>query len=156
MTDELWEEHDEKVLSTIQLSLAPQAIREVLDKTTTAGVWLKLETIYMTKSLANKIRLKERLYTFSMAEGTSIRNHLDELHSIIDLESLDVKIKDEDKAILLVVSLSPSYKNLKETMRYSNNAVISFKDVKANLLSKEKFDLAVRSNDKVEGLSVNG
>ena len=50
-----------------------------------------------------------------MAKGTSIQNHLDEFNSIItDLESLDVKTKDEDKAILLVVSLLPSYKHFKE------------------------------------------
>ena len=64
MTDEQWEELDEKALSTIQLRLATHALREVLDKTTTADLWLRLEALYMTKSLANKIRLKERLYTF--------------------------------------------------------------------------------------------
>ena len=54
----------------------------------------------MTKSLANKIHLKEHLYTFSMAQSTPLRNHLDDINSvIIDLESLDVKLKDEDKAI---------------------------------------------------------
>jgi len=43
-----------------------------------------------------------------MAEGTPIQNHLDDFNSImIDLESTDVEIKDEDKAILLVVSLAP-------------------------------------------------
>jgi len=60
----------------------------------------------MTKSLANKILLKEHLYTFSVAKSTPIQNHLDEFNSIIiELESLDVKIEDEDKAILSVVSL---------------------------------------------------
>jgi len=62
----------------------------------------------MTKSLANKIQLKERLYTFSMAEGTPIQKPLDAFNStIIDLKSSEVKIEDEDKAILLVVSLPP-------------------------------------------------
>ena len=63
----------------------------------------------MTKSLANKIRLKERLYTFCMAEGTPVQKHLNEFNFIlVDLESLDVKIEDDDKAILLIVSLAPS------------------------------------------------
>jgi hypothetical protein len=57
-----------------------------------------LEKVYMTKSLANKLRLKERLYTIRMAEGTSIQSHLNEFNSIIvDLESLDVKIDDEEE-----------------------------------------------------------
>ena len=65
-------------------------LREVLDQTTTAEMWLALESFHMMKSLANKICLKEKLYTFSMAEGTSIQNYLDDFNSIlIDLESLD-------------------------------------------------------------------
>ena len=39
---------------------------------------------------------------------------------------------------------------------YSNNAVPSFENVKANLLSKMKFDFHVRSDDKAEGLLVRG
>jgi len=111
----------------------------------------------MTKSLANKICLKEKLYTFPMAEGAFIHNHLDDFNSIlIDLESLDVKIEDEDKAIMLVVSLPSSYKHFKEILLYSNNDTLSFEDVKASLLSKEKFDLNVHSNDSGEGLNVRG
>jgi hypothetical protein len=48
-----------------------------------------------------------------MAEGTSIQSHLNEFNSIcVDLESLDVKIDDEDKTFLLVVSLPLSFKHL--------------------------------------------
>jgi len=43
---------------------------------------------------------------FSMAEGIPIQNRLDHCNPIIiDLERLGVKIKDGDKAILLVVYL---------------------------------------------------
>jgi hypothetical protein len=60
----------------------------------------------VTKSLANKLHLKERLYPIRMSEDTSMQSYLNEFNSIIVvLESLDVKIDDEDKAILLVVSL---------------------------------------------------
>ena len=60
----------------------------------------------MTKSIANKIYLKEHLYTLSTAKGTLIQNNLDDFNFvIIDLESLDVKLEDEDKSILLVVPL---------------------------------------------------
>lgn len=92
-----------------------------------------------------------------MAEGTSIQAHLNKFNSIIiDLENLDIKIKDEDKTVLLIVSLPPSYKHFKEIMLYDNHDTLSFEDVKASLLSKEKFDLEVHSKDKVEGLHVRG
>jgi len=126
----------------------------VLDKASALDLWARLEELYMMKSVTNKIRLKERLYTFRMAKGTPVQKHLNDFNSIIvDLESLDVKVKDEDKAILLVVSLPPSYKYFKEIMLYSNSDTISFEDVKPNLLSKEKFDHDIHT-DSAEGLVV--
>jgi hypothetical protein len=119
MTDDKWEDLDEKTLSALQLSLSTDVLREVMNEKSAAALWKKLEELYMTKSLANKLRLKERLYTIRMAEGTSIQSHLNEFNFIcVDLESLDVKIDDEDKAILLVVSLPASFKHFKEIMLY--------------------------------------
>ena len=93
-------------MSAIQLSLSFDILCEVMHEKSVATLWKKLEELYMTNSLANKLRLKERLYTICMSEGTSMQSHLNEFNSIIvDLESLDVKIDDEDKTILLVVSL---------------------------------------------------
>jgi hypothetical protein len=100
-----------------------------------ATLWKKLEELYMNKSLANKLRLKERLYTIHMSEGTSMQSHLNEFNSIIvDLESLDVKIDDEDKTILLVVSLPPSFKHFKEIMLYGEGLIVRRSgDHKSNL-----------------------
>ena len=106
MTDDKWQDIDERALSAIQLSLSFDILREVMHEKSATTLWKKLEELYMTKSLANKLRLMERLYTIRVSEGTSMQSHLNEFNSIIvDLESLDVKIDDEDKAILLVVSL---------------------------------------------------
>jgi len=81
---------------------------------------------------------------FSMAEGTPIQNHLYDFNSIIiDLESMEVKIEDENKVMFLVVSLPSSYRYFKEILLYSNHDSISSEDVKASSLSKEKFDLDV-------------
>jgi hypothetical protein len=108
MIDDKWEDLDEKALSALQLNLSPDVLREVMSAKSAAELWKKFEELYMTKILANKLRLKERLYTIRMAEGTFIQSHLNEFNSIcVDLESLDVKIDDEDKTILLVVSLPP-------------------------------------------------
>jgi hypothetical protein len=97
MADDKWEDLDEKLLSALQLSLSPEVLREVMNAKSATELWKKLEELYMTKSLANKLRLKERLYTIRMAEGTSIQSHLNEFNSIcVDLESLDMKIDDED------------------------------------------------------------
>ena len=110
----------------------------------------------MTKSLANKICLKEHLYMLSRVECTPIQNHLDDFNfTIFNLECPNVKIEDEDKPILSVVPLPASDKHFKEILLYGNNGTLSFEDVKANLLSKEIFSLQVRA-EKGEGLLVKG
>ena len=47
-------EIDKKARSTIILSLGDSVIREVVKEKTVAGLWAKLENLYMTKSLARK------------------------------------------------------------------------------------------------------
>lgn len=92
-----------------------------------------------------------------MQEGTPIQSHLDEFNSIIiDLENLDIKIEDEDKAVLLIVSLPRTYKHFKEIMLYGNRETISLEDVKSNLMSKEKFDADSSPGETAEGLMVRG
>jgi len=128
---------DENALSAIQLSLASHVFREVLDKTIMAVLWLSLETLYRTKSPVYMIRLKECLYIFSMVEDTPKMI----LTLLFDLESLDVNLEDEDKTILLVVSLLASYKHFKEILLYSHNSTLSFEDVKTNLYLKKNLTL---------------
>nr|GEU62943.1 retrovirus-related Pol polyprotein from transposon TNT 1-94 [Tanacetum cinerariifolium] len=55
-------------------------------------------------------------------------------------QNLDVDINDEDKALLLVISLPASYKHFKEIMLYGNQETLSFDDVKSALSSKQKDD----------------
>jgi len=75
-----------------------------------------------------------------MVEGTPIQNHLIDFNSVsIDLESLDMKLEDDNKAIWLVISLFASHKYFKEILLYSNNNTLSFEDVNVDLLSKGKF-----------------
>ncbi|GKF13425.1 hypothetical protein Tco_0054887 [Tanacetum coccineum] len=111
----------------------------------------------MTKSLANKLHLKDRLYTFRMKLGTSVQDHLEEFNIIlIDFQNLDVDIDDEYKAILLVISLPASYKHFKEIMIYGKRETLSFDDVKSALLyddvepeSGEGLVARGRSSDRV-------
>ncbi|GJZ54720.1 retrovirus-related pol polyprotein from transposon TNT 1-94 [Tanacetum coccineum] len=109
MTVAKYNSQDENAHSTILLSLSDGVLYEVADEETATGVWKKLETIYMTKSLTNKLLLKQRLFSLRMKEGSSLKEHLDALNSILmDLKNVEVKIEDEDAALALLVSLPPS------------------------------------------------
>nr|GEX36910.1 retrovirus-related Pol polyprotein from transposon TNT 1-94 [Tanacetum cinerariifolium] len=106
-------ELNKKAHSAVILCLGNKVLREVTGKTTAAGVWSKLETLYMTKRLANKLYPKKKLYTFYMPTGRKIYEHIDEFNKIVlDLANIEVKFKDEDLALLLLTSLPASYGHL--------------------------------------------
>jgi len=74
---------EEKAHATIMLCLVDDIITEITDQDTAVGLWLKLESLYMTKSLTNKLLLKQRLFGLRMQEGTPLRDHLDQLNTIL-------------------------------------------------------------------------
>jgi hypothetical protein len=83
MANDKWEDLEEKALSTLQISLSPDVRRDVPNAKSATELWKKLEKPYMTKSLANKLRLKERLYIIRMVESTSIQSYINEFNSIV-------------------------------------------------------------------------
>jgi len=102
-----WEEIDLKAASTIQLCLADEVMYNVMDEETATGLWLRLETLYMTKSLSNKLCLKKQLCELHMNERTTVVEHLNFFNKVIsELLPVDVKINEDDKALILLNSLS--------------------------------------------------
>ena len=60
-------------------------------------MWLKLEQLYMTKTLTSRIYLKQKFYNFKMDEGKSIDDDVNEFIKLVsDLDSLHVKIDEKD------------------------------------------------------------
>ncbi|GJU00053.1 hypothetical protein Tco_1110391 [Tanacetum coccineum] len=74
---------NEKAHSTIVLSLSDEVLYEVAHEETAADVWIKLEKLYMTKLLTNKLLLKQRLFSLRMKEGSTLKDHIDALNSIL-------------------------------------------------------------------------
>jgi hypothetical protein len=96
MADIDWKELEAKAVATIQLCLGDDVMSHVMDEKSLAIVWLKLESLYMPKSLTNKLYLKQRLYGLKMAEGSDLSQHINVFNQIIgDLKRLDVKFEDE-------------------------------------------------------------
>nr|GEZ73733.1 retrotransposon protein, putative, Ty1-copia subclass [Tanacetum cinerariifolium] len=85
---------NKKAHSAVILCLGNKVLREVVGETTAAEVWSKLGTLYMTKSLANKLYLKKKLYTFYMPAGRKISEHIDEFNKIVlDLANIEDHLK---------------------------------------------------------------
>ncbi|KAG8480529.1 hypothetical protein CXB51_024593 [Gossypium anomalum] len=114
--------------------------KEVLMEKTSSALWKRLEILYATKSLANRLVLKQHLFTFRMNEGELLRDHISQFITLLnDLKNVEVHIDDEDQVMLLLCSLPPSYKFFRETLIYGRDKLL-FKDVKGHLLSRENLD----------------
>nr|GEY88863.1 retrovirus-related Pol polyprotein from transposon TNT 1-94 [Tanacetum cinerariifolium] len=139
-------ELNKKAHSAVILCLGNKVLREVTGETTAVEVLSKLETLYMTKSLANKLCLKKKLYTFYMPAGRKISEHIDEFNKIIlDLANIKVKFEDEELALLLLTSLPASYEHFVDTLLYGREA-LTLEDVVATLNSKE-----IKGRSKAKG-----
>ena len=111
---------DRKALSLIQLYLHNDILKEVLLEKTAAELWLKLESICMSKDLTSKMHVKMKLFTHKLQEGGSVMNHLSIFKEIIaDLVSMEIKYDDEDLALLLLCSLPSSFANFQDTILLS-------------------------------------
>ena len=114
-------------------------------------LWAKLETIYMTKSLANRLHIKKRMFTLNMVEGSSLNDHIDEFNKVCDtLETIDEGLSDESKALLLLSSLPPSYSNFMDALMYGRQT-LSLDEVKAALNTRELQE-KLRSMESGKGL----
>ena len=113
---------DRKALSLIQLHLSNDILQEVLQEKTATELWLKLESICMSKDLTSKLHMKLKLYTLKMQEGDSVTNHLSVFKEIVaDLVSMEVEYDDEDLGLLLLCSLPSSYASFRDTILLSRD-----------------------------------
>ena len=137
LKDEEWQEMRELANSTIQLYLGNTTLREVINESDPAELWAKLESRYKSKSLTNRLSLKKQLYAFHMGEGKIFMDHLDEFNRLLtELDAIGAKIEEEDKAILLLVSLPSSYEHLRTTLMYEKDT-LGLDEVVAALISHE-------------------
>src|SRR5436190_880344 len=148
MGEDDWKEIDIKAKATIILCLSDEVLYNVMNEETAAGMWNRLESLYMTKSLSNKLYVKKQLYCLRMVEGTPILQHLNVFNKILnDLLALEVKMEEEDKALILLSSLPPSYDHLVTTILYGKET-LELEDVRVMLVNNE---LMKRTDPAQEG-----
>lgn len=116
----------------------------------------------MTKTLTNRIYLKSKLYTCKMDEGTPIREYVHKFDRCIsDLKDIDVKVDDEDQALLLLLSLPKSYENLVQTLMLVGDKLV-MEDTRTSLLADDLRKIAtsgmstIGNKEQTQGLFVRG
>jgi hypothetical protein len=147
----------DKARSAIILCFGDKALREVARERIAAAMWVKLESLYMSKSLAHRLCLKQQLYSFKMTEARSIIEQLSDFSKILDdLENIEVKLDDEDKALLLLNSLPRTYEHFKDAILYGKEQTITLDEVLTSIRTKELQSLQdARAEDNGEGLKVS-
>ena len=80
---------------------------------------VKVRDIIYDESLSNKLYLKKQLYGLRMKEGTMILELLNFFNMVIrELLTVDLKIDEEDKVLILLSSLLQSYDYIINIMLY--------------------------------------
>ena len=110
--------------------MADDVFFNIVSEKTVAGLWTKLEKLYMTKSLINRILLKRQLYSLRMKEGMTITDHLNTFNTLlVQLESIEVKFESEDKAATLLCSLPESWDHFVTYISLSSSKTLDRKSV---------------------------
>ncbi|KAL8539403.1 hypothetical protein ACS0TY_001141 [Phlomoides rotata] len=127
----------EKAHSAIILCLGDKPLREVSKEKTSIDVWRKLESLYQTKSVSNKLYVKQKLLDFRMSEDKNLSEQLDTFNRYVDdLEDLDVKLEDDDKAFMLLNALPRSFDNFKDAILFGRQDEVSYENVLAAVKTK--------------------
>ncbi|CAA0838475.1 Probable prolyl 4-hydroxylase 11 [Striga hermonthica] len=157
MEDDDWQDVPERAARTIRLCLADEVMYHVMHLKSVDEIWKKLESQFMSKTLTTKLYLKERLYGLKMQEGTDLGQHVNIFNQVVtDLTSLEVKIEDEDKAMILLCSLSPSYKHMVTTLTYGKETIKTEEITSALLAHNQWKQKSGESSSQSDSLYVKG
>ncbi|GJZ52045.1 hypothetical protein Tco_0606560 [Tanacetum coccineum] len=100
-----------------------------------------LETLPADMEAGENAALLKKAYNLLILmlgrSGMKLGDHIDEFNKLIlHLANIDIEIEDEDQALMLLTSLSSSYKNFVKKLLYRRES-LTMKDVLATLNSKE-------------------
>ena len=138
----------------IKRCLTDAALYSVLEERISKGLWSKLHTMYMRKNICNKLMLKKRLYSLQMPEGGDVLGHIQKFDQMCNkLLNIGVKIEEEDKSLLLLCSLPPSYDPLVTMVLYGKET-LEYEDMVSVLRSNEQRKKLTKEGAPQEGLVV--
>ncbi|KAL8518692.1 hypothetical protein ACS0TY_009877 [Phlomoides rotata] len=152
----------EKAHCAIILCLGDKPLRGVSKEKTVIDVWRKLKSLYQTKSVSNKLYVKQKLLDFRMSEGKDLNEQLDTFNMYVDdLEDLDMKLEDDDKALMLLNALLRSLDNFKDSVLFGSQDGVSYESVlttvKTKILRVQGRDAKADkvAHDPAESLNIN-
>lgn len=117
------------------MSLAKNILMNVLGTSSVKELWEKLEGICQGNVISNWL-LNEQFHNLHMEEHT--KDHLSVFNGIyFELETIGVKIDDQDKYLRLIWYLPSSYDHIKPILIYLKET-LSFEKVASKLFLKKE------------------
>ena len=105
-TEKDWDKMNRMVCGIIRSCLTQDIKYHVLYETFARKIWKILEKEYLKKTTESRLHLKRRLYRFQLKRGLFIGERINNNTKLfVDLINMDVEIKEEDKAVVLLNSL---------------------------------------------------
>lgn len=93
--------------SIIILHISNNVLRKVDSVKSTAEIWLKLEELYLTKSLIDSILMLEQYFSFKIDASRNLDSNLNVLNRLpLNLANCKVSFSDEHNAMILFNSFS--------------------------------------------------
>ena len=104
--------------------LRSRVLHEVKKADAAAKIWSKLDSLYLSKVVPNRIFLKQKLSGFKTDENRLMNDSMDDLlKTVQDLENLSTKLDGEDLAVILLNSLHKSYASFVDTLKHSRQSL---------------------------------
>lgn len=120
--EQAWIKSDQKAKADIILSICASELKQVKNCSTSREMWLKLEEIYQSKGPARKATLLKRLTVQKMAEGSDVRDHLNQFFDTVDkLADMEIEINPDLLTVMLLYSLPGSYENFRCAIESRDN-----------------------------------
>ncbi|KAI6673870.1 hypothetical protein NL676_001776 [Syzygium grande] len=142
----------ERAKSIILLNLSDEVLIEVVEEKDAAALWAKLQALYVTKGLNNRLYMLKRMFQFRYTEGTSIRSHLDEFNKLMmDLKNVGKILDDEEQGMMLLASLPESWEHFTDSLLQGHTTITS-EEVTPRLFSKE-WQRKLRDDKLAQGCS---
>ena len=126
----------------------------MLKETTPKALWEKLENIYASKSLTNRLYLKMKLYQLKMEMGGDLHDHINKFNQLVSqLLNANDNHSDEEQAFLFLTSLPRSFKALIQTLLLGRST-LNLDEVIATLRENERMMRIENVDDEHNAIDV--
>jgi gag-polypeptide of LTR copia-type len=131
-----WHKQDQLVLAWIFNSLSPSILAQVINCETSRQLWIEINQMYTSQSMARVLELKLKLQT-SKKGGTSCAQFLQNMQGIADqLRSIGTDIPDQELVIYTLQGLGTDFDNFVTAISLRTNP-ITMSELRSLLLSHE-------------------